>query len=147
MSHNNSAVAGVLVFRRGSKRALVGRTAATQVLGPLGAMVGARKQARIASDTPLASGQCAYLAVTGTGVALFATRGGLVTKFKPSDSVIATVPRAATTFARLDEGRLWGGLELAFSDGTSWEFDVERKQYKGARQVVASLTGQPGGWG
>ncbi|MGH9186101.1 MAG: hypothetical protein ACRD0U_09855 [Acidimicrobiales bacterium] len=136
-------LAGVFVQGRGSKRSLVAGVAGGQVLGIVGSIAGhtaAERKAKNGHHSPLAVGQTGYLAVLPDHVTLFATERGVVRKPQPSDTVLATVPVSAAASATVQRGRISGALEIGFTDGSGWAFDVARTDYADADRVARAIT-------
>ncbi|ADP81188.1 hypothetical protein FraEuI1c_3173 [Pseudofrankia inefficax] len=111
------------------------------VAGATGGLIGAAvASAGTQGTSPLGKGAIAYFGVYDAEVVLFTAKRGAF-KPKPTPEVIASVPRAAVRAARVDKGRLAGVLEIAFDDGSVWQFDVPRVNLAGAQQVAAALAG------
>jgi hypothetical protein len=135
MSQAHAAIAGTFVQPRGSIQSQI--FAATG--GPLGVVAAsAAAEGGVDGASPLQEGQLAYLAVMPDSVVLFAAKKGAFNP-KPTDSVIATVPRSATQTARVQKRKLAGIIEITFADGSAWSFDVLRVHLKNAGRVAAVL--------
>jgi len=62
----------------------------------------------------------------------------------PTDTALARAPRTHLSAAELDEGRMLSHLNLRFTDGQVWEFDIPRSDKKTAREVIAALNSSGG---
>jgi len=137
----NGALAGTFVEPRGTILSVIARGTG-QVFGAASRAVGAamsdHAERERAGSSPLAKGDIAYLGVTADSVILFRAKRGLL-KPKATDDVIATAPRAETASARVEEGRLSSVLSIAFSDATTWTFDIPKIHLKGAREIATAL--------
>ena len=80
-----------------------------------------------------------HFAVGGTEIVLSKAKGGL--KHKPTDEVLARVPRDSVKSASFDGKMLMGILAIDFTDGRRWEFDVPRQYKKSATEVAQALSG------
>jgi len=109
--------------------------------GIAGALAGAWLENKFVSHdrdaSPMKEEELGYLAVLPESIVLFTARqGGL--RPKRTESVLATMPRAAVKYARMLNRRI---LEIAFGDGSSWMFDVRKS--KEIRQVISALASSP----
>ncbi|MFN2526394.1 MAG: hypothetical protein ABR505_09060 [Actinomycetota bacterium] len=137
MSQPGSGIASVFVARRGS----IGAGAAMGAGGLVGAAI-AVKMDKKGANSPIAAGigKGAFLTVMPDSLVLYNIKKNLM-NFKPkrSDEVLGQVQRAQLTGSRLKKGKLVSILELDFSDGSAWEFDVPRQFRKDAEQVAQVL--------
>ena len=132
-------VAGTFVEPRGMIRSLVAATAGREALGALGSISAERAaSAGTAGASPLKKGDIAYLSVSREQVMLCKAKRGAF-KPKPTDELIALVPRSAVRGAKIEKGRIAGVLELTFDDGSNWAFDVPKVHLKGAREIESRL--------
>ncbi len=60
-------------------------------------------------------------------------------KPKPTDEIVVSAPRSAVRSAVINKGRIGAVLEIAFSDGSSWQFDVVRVNLNSAQRVAGAL--------
>jgi hypothetical protein len=135
MSQADAAIAGTFVQPRGSIQSQIYASTG----GALGVVAAsAAAEGGVDGASPLQEGQLTYLAVMPDSVVLFVAKKGAF-KPKPTDSVIATVPRSATHTARVQKRKLAGILEITFADGSAWSFDVPRVHLKNADRVAAVL--------
>jgi hypothetical protein len=88
--------------------------------------------------TPIERGQIAYVAVFDDDVAVLRVRRGAL-KPKPTGEVMASARRTDVSAAGMTTGRLAGMLEVTFTDGRSWAFDIPRVHLPGAERVVDAL--------
>jgi hypothetical protein len=134
-------VAGTWVNPRGWAKKATGMAAGGQIAGAVGGMaagaMAGRAARRASADTP-AIGRMAYLALTETELALVKGKQGLW-KAKPTDDVIARLPRTDVASVELGKGTLACPLTITFSDGGRWEFDIPKAGKKAAQGVVRSL--------
>ena len=137
----NGTLAGTFVEPRGTILSVIARDTG-HVFGiatrAVGAALGDVAERERAGSSPLAKGDIAYLGVTADAVILFRAKRGLL-KPKATDEVIATAPRAEAASARVDEGRLTSVLTIAFTDATTWTFDIPKIHLKGAREIATAL--------
>jgi hypothetical protein len=130
-------IAGAMVNPRGfGKKASV---------GAIGGVVGAVAATAVASRSSSASdapsfGRVGYLAATETEVALIKTKSGAL-KMKVTDEVLARVPRTELQTVELHEGKLISYVQLQFTNGTIWAFDVPKIGKKNAKELVVALGG------
>lgn len=89
-------------------------------------------------SSPLAKGRIAYLAVSEGEITMFHAKRGA---FRPKSTTeaIASALVEDVRSATVEKGRLAGVLEIGFSDGQSWAFDVPKVHLAGARAIVAAL--------
>ncbi len=106
--------------------------------GALGAAAGIGLDKKHRGASPLQPGELAYLAVMPETVSVFRAKRGAL-KSKPTDELLAQVPRSQVRASRYKKGKLVGVFELDFSDGSSWSFDVGRPFAKAALQVASAL--------
>ncbi len=138
----NGTLVGTFVEPRGAIKSMI--AAGTQnVFGSatrvVSAAIGEAADRDMSGTSPLKKGDIAYLGVTADAVILFRAKRGA---FKPKATAepIATAPRSETASASIAEGRLGSAvLSLAFTDGTTWTFDIPRVHLKGAREIAAAL--------
>lgn len=135
MTKPDDALAGVFVTSRGNAWA-TGLTVG--IGGAVGAAAGAAVDKRKSAPSPLGPGDLAYLAVLPDDVAVFKAKRGAL-KAKPTDELLGQAPRAAVRSSRYKKGSMVGVFELAFSDGTTWAFDVGRPFAKKATEVANLL--------
>ncbi len=115
-------------------------TAKSIVAGAAGGVLGRMAAERGGANGPLAVRQIGFLAVGADEVTLAkAKRKVLLGGFTATDEVIATVPRASVTGATFEKGKIVGGLQVSFADGSSWTFEVPRGGNKTADQAIAAL--------
>jgi hypothetical protein len=132
------AVASTYVEPRGSMRQVVARAAGGEILGAAGrAVAGAATEP--SDRSPIKAGRIGFLAVFDDQVVLFAGKRGAF-KPKPTEEVLATVPRSELATASLEKKAVKGVLTLTLNDGADWAFDMPRAHLKSAQAVVASLT-------
>lgn len=131
-----NALAGTFVARRGA----IGAGAAMGAGGLVGAGI-AVAQDKKGRYSPLnLGGEMGYLTVTPVGIVLYKTKKSLVgLKPKVSEEVLAEVARSDLATSQLKKGKIVSVLQLAFSDGSTWEFDVARQHRKDAEQVAQAL--------
>jgi hypothetical protein len=132
-------IAGTLVNPKGLMKKSVARVAGREIAGLAGS-VAAGLAARDAGvpDVP-DFGRVGYLAVSDTDVALVKTKYGW--KMRPGEEVLARASRSDLASADLVEGKMVSHLQLHFTNGKVWEFDIPRTDKKTARAVVAALDG------
>ena len=132
-------IAGTLVNPKGYVKKAVAATAGREVAGLIGsaaATLAARERSQSVAALP-DFGRVGYLAVSATEVALVKTKYGW--KMTPTDEALARAPTSALASVEWDEGRLVSHLNLSFTDGAVWSFDVPKSDKKTARAVVAAL--------
>ena len=137
-----SQLAGATVSNRGFVAAESMRN--TPAAGPIAGAVGAAAQTYIerhqkgkAAQTPAFKGS-AFIAVTESEIALIQLKSVLVSR--KLDRVLARRARAEVASAQLAEAKTVSPLTIAFTDDSSWEFDVPLIAKSAAREVVRSLT-------
>jgi hypothetical protein len=132
-----SAIASTYVEPRGAGRALVAKVAGGQALGAVGyALAGAAART---DKSPVKLGKLAYLAVFPDELVLFGAKAGAF-KPKPTEEIVASMPRSAVASAQLDRKAIKGVLTISFAGGETWEFDMPRVHMKTAEGVVQVLT-------
>jgi hypothetical protein len=137
MPEIKNALASTFVEPRGSARQMIARAAGGEAFGVLG-----RAAAGLGTEpgkkSPVEAGKIGFLAVFPEEVVLFAGKRGAF-KPKPTEDVIASVPRTAIASAELEKKAVKGFLILALRDGEKWEFDMPRAHFKDAKKVVGAL--------
>ena len=132
-----SSIAHTYVEPRGAIRSFVSKAAGRELLGTVGGVV-ADMGTKPPEKSPVKAGDIAYMAVFADEVVVFKGKRGAF-KPKPTEEVIATVPRSAVASARLDRKSMKGVLTLTFQDGEPWEFDMPRAYLKSADAVAKAL--------
>ena len=132
-----NALASTFVEPRGSARQMIARTAGGEALGAVG-RAAAGMSTEPGGKSPVEAGKIGFLAVFPEEVVLFAGKRGAF-KPKPTEEVIASVPRSAIASAALEKKAVKGFLILTLGDGERWEFDMPRAHLKNAQKVVAAL--------
>jgi hypothetical protein len=140
MTKPDAALAGVIVTSRGNAW---GTGLTVGIGGVVGAAAGAAVDKRTQAPSPLASGDLAYLAVTPDAIAVFKAKRGAL-KAKKTEELLGQVPRSELRASRYKKGKMVGMLELDFSDGSSWAFDVGRAFAKDATEVASVLGSETG---
>jgi myo-inositol-hexaphosphate 3-phosphohydrolase len=79
----------------------------------------------------------AQVALFPDEVAVLKTKRGLLGKVKATDEVTASKRRAQIKSAAVDKEA--GALEIAFSDGAEWRFEVAEGELTSAQHIVAEL--------
>ena len=139
MPDPQQAIAGTFVEPRGMIRSVVASAVGREVLGAVGAAAAAAAASRGTADaSPLRKGQIAYLSVFAEEIVLFKAKRGAFSP-KPTGEVIAAAPRSVARSAQMTKGRIAGVLEISFTDGSTWAFDVPKVHLAGAQRIVASL--------
>jgi hypothetical protein len=113
--------AGSVVLPRGS--ALQGGVTGAGLAGVVaGEAIGAvaRKKAKGQTSQTPQIGRSAYLAVTDTEVALLKVKRGAPGNL---GEVLARVPRAEVTSAKLSPGMLRTNVTITFNGGAHWDFE------------------------
>jgi hypothetical protein len=121
-------------------RSIVAGVAGREALGAVGgAAASLAASSGLEDSSPLAKGRIAYLAVSEGKITMFHAKRGA---FRPKSTTeaIASAPCADVRSATVEKGRLAGVLEIGFSDGQSWAFDVPKVHLAGARAIVAALS-------
>lgn len=140
MSDPQAALAATFVEPRGMIRSVVAGAAGTQVAGAAGSLAAHRLADGQADDAaPLRRGQIGCLVAYADAVVLFRAKRGAF-KPKATDEVLASAPRASVSSAVIDRGRIAGRMTIAFTDGSTWEFDVPKVHLGGAQQIAAQLS-------
>ena len=133
------AIAATFVEPRGMIRSVVAGVAGREILGAVGlTAVSATASVGTAGPSPLRPGQIAYLSVSADELVLFHAKRGAF-RPKPTDEVIASAPRSSVGSATLEKGRIAGVLEIGFTGGPSWAFDIPKVHLGGAQQIAAAL--------
>jgi hypothetical protein len=138
MPDPQQAIAGTFVEPRGMVRSIVASAIGHEVLGAVGAAAAAAASQRTADTSPLRKGQIAYLSVFAAEIVLFKAKRGAFSP-KPTGEAIASAPRSVVQSAQINKGRIAGVLEISFTDGSTWAFDVPKVHLGGAQRIVASL--------
>ncbi len=129
-------LASVFVQRRGAIRSTAMMAG---VGGVAGAVLAGSKGAKLTSPIPPGL-QGGFLNVTPDSVVLYKQKKSLLGFApKPSEELLGQSPRSQVTASRLKKGKIVNVFEIAFADGTGWEFDVHRKFRKDAEQVAQTL--------
>ena len=129
-------LAGSFVGPKGLTRSMTARAAG----GAVGAAISGGGAG--AEGTPH-FGRVGYLAVTEGELALVKTKSAMLgLKMKPTDEVLARVPRSEIASTELDKGALKSALKIEFTGGGVWEFEVPKANRKTAEQVVSALGGR-----
>jgi hypothetical protein len=138
-------LAGVKVNPRGLGKATGAQASGASVGGAVGAAISTvrgqraereRAEYASASSTP-DFGRLAYLAVTGSEVALITLKSGLVTV--KLDKVVARRPRGDVGSAVLGKGLSTAPLTITLTGGETWELEVPGPSKKHAQGVVEIL--------
>ncbi len=108
------------------------RSAVSSVGGLAGAL------AASPGDGPLTKGSIGYLGIYDDEIVLFSAKRGAF-KPKATSSVIASASRTALNRAGFKKGRAASVLELAFTDGAVWAFEIPRVHLSGAQSIAAAL--------
>ncbi|HEX2392747.1 MAG TPA: hypothetical protein VHI77_07490 [Solirubrobacterales bacterium] len=132
-----SAIAYSYVEPRGAVRGVVAKTVGREVLGAVGGAIGGMAS-RTEDKSPVEAGGIAFLAVFPEEVIVLRGKRGAF-KPKPTEEVIASVPRSSVASAQLDRKAVKGILSVDFGDGNRWEFDLPRAHLKAADSVVKAL--------
>jgi hypothetical protein len=139
MTQDEGETVGTFVEPRGMVSSIVAGTVGREVLGAVGAVSAQRAvESRQAGSSPIRAGQIAYLALSGEQLTLFRAKRGAF-RPKATDEVIAIAPRASVSAADLERGRLAGVLQVTFTDGSTWAFDVPKVHLSGAEAIAAAL--------
>jgi hypothetical protein len=139
MTQGGAEILGAFVEPRGMVSSIVAATAGREVLGAVGAASAQHAaESRHAGSSPIRAGQIAYLGLSGEELTLFRAKRGAF-RPKATDEVIAAAPRASVSEAGLQRGRLAGVLQVGFTDGSTWAFDVPRVHLSGAEAIAAAL--------
>lgn len=133
-----SSIAHTYVEPRGAIRSFVARAAGRELLGTVGGAV-ADMGTKPPEKSPVKAGGIAFLAVFPDEVVVFKGKRGAL-KPKPTEEVIATVPRSSVASAQLDRKSMKGVLTVTFHDGEPWEFDMPRVHLKSADSVAKALS-------
>lgn len=129
-------LASVFVQRRGAIRST---TMMAGVGGVAGALLAGRAGAKLTSPIPPGL-QGGFLNVMPDSVVLYKQKKSLLGFTpKPSDEVLGQSPRAQVTASGLKKGKIVNVFQIAFADGTGWEFDIHRRFRKDAEQVAQAL--------
>lgn len=130
---------GTFVEPRGMIRSVVAGVAGREVLGLVGSVAASAATSHDHVDSsPLVQGQIAWLGVFADQIVLFKAKRGAM-KPKPTDEVLATAARTEIRGAAVAKGRIAGVLEITFTDGGSWAFDVPKVHLAGAERIAADL--------
>jgi hypothetical protein len=132
---NAPQVAGTVVRVKGSSM----RVASQAVGGVIGVAMGSRVARKNSTPTTptLPTLGAGYLAISETEMVL--VKAGGLNSSKPTDQVIAQVPRDTISQAELRRGKVSALLTVEFVDGTNWEFDIPFARTGPAQQLVAAL--------
>lgn len=134
MTEKQGEIAGIFVQGSGTGRSIVAGAAA----GALGALAAGRGKP---GSSPLPVRQVGYLSVGGSDVTLYgAKRKVLVGGFKATDDVLASIARADVANATFMKGKLLGKLEVTFTDGSGWTFEVPKVGNKTVDEAVAAMS-------
>jgi hypothetical protein len=133
MTEKQGEIAGIFVQGSGTGRAIVGDAAG----GIIGALVTGRDKP---GSSPLTERQIGYLSVGAGEVTLYAAkRKVLAGGFKATDDVVATIARRDVAGATFEKGKLLGKLEVTFTDGSGWTFEVPKVGNKTVDEAVAAM--------
>ncbi len=139
MSGHEETIAATFVEPRGMIRSVVAGVAGREILGAVGFAAGSTAaSAGTAGSSPLRQGQIAYLSVFADKLVLFHAKRGAF-RPKPTDEAIASAPRSTVESAKLEKGKIAGVLEISFTGGSTWAFDVPKVHLGGAQQIAATL--------
>jgi hypothetical protein len=133
----SGALAVSFVEPRGTTAAVVGDTVG-------GAAGGAISHAGEKGFSPLEKGQIGFLAVMPDRLVLFQAKRGA---FKPkvTDTVLAQMASGGVVSASLERKRLSGVLDLTFTDGSVWSFEIPGANLGDAQKVADIISPrQPG---
>jgi hypothetical protein len=133
-----NALASSYVEPRGTARQTIARAAGGEVLGAAGRAI-AGLSTEPAEKSPISAGRIGFLAVFPEEIVLFAGKRGAF-KPKPTEEILASVPRAEVASARLEKKAVKGVLTIGFHEGGEWEFDMPRVHLKHAEKVAAALS-------
>lgn len=131
-------LAGAQVLAPGSTGPGYGSGAAGRVALAAMQRADAKKHGDTPRSSPLADGQLGYLAVTAGRLLIMEYKINAITK--KATALAAEVPRQTVTGASVGDGLL-APVVITFTDGTSWHFSVAKAYVRGARDVIAQLTG------
>jgi hypothetical protein len=132
MTAPDTEIAGMFVQGRGTQRSIVA--------GAAGGVIGAIAASRGRTGGPLRVRQVGYLSVRGDQLILFEGKyRAMLGGFKALDGVVATAPRTSVAGAWWEMGRVGGVFEVAFTDGSLWEFDVPKVGNKLASRAADAL--------
>jgi hypothetical protein len=134
-----TAIASTYVEPRGAVSGAVARVAGREVLGAVGGAIAGTASDRKAERSPMDAGKIGFLAVFPDEVVVFAGKRGAF-KPKPTEEVVASVPRAGVAGASLERKAVKGILTVSLEDGGSWEFDMPRAHLKAAEKVARALS-------
>ena len=133
------AIAATFVEPRGMIRSVVAGVAGREILGGAGlTAVSAATSVGHVGTSPLRPGRIAYLSVSIDDLVLFQAKRGAF-RPRPTAEVMASAPRSSVESATLEKGRVAGVLEIGFTGGTSWTFDIPKIHLGGAQQIAAAL--------
>jgi hypothetical protein len=139
MTQNGAETVGTFVEPRGMVRSIVAATVGREVLGAVGGISAQHAaESRDAGSSPIRAGQIAYLGLSNEELTLFRAKRGAF-RPKPTDEVIAVAPRTSVSAAGLERGRLAGVLQVTFTDGSTWAFDVPKIHLSGAEAIVVAI--------
>jgi hypothetical protein len=133
-------VAGTFLSPKGTMKKVTTASAGRMVGGLAGAVGTATGQSLggQGEGTPT-FGQLGYLAVTDEDVALVRAKTGAI-KPKLVDEVLGRRPRSQLERVDYEKGSLKGKLEIHFTDGGLWEFEIPRAHHKATTKVVEALS-------
>jgi hypothetical protein len=128
-------LAGSFVGPKGLTRSMTARAA--------GGAVGAALAGGAGHEGTPSFGRVGYLAVSDGELALVKAKSAMLgLKMKPTEEVLARVPRNEVASAELDKGALKSALRIDFTGGGAWEFEIPKANRKTAEQVVGALGGR-----
>lgn len=136
-------VAGTFVNPKGLTKKMTASAAGSELGGAIGSVAAsliADRTSAAATEIP-SFGRVGYLALSDSELALVKTKTGAF-KMKISNEILARVPRGDVASVELDQGRLLSHLQIAFSNGVTWRFDVPKQARKTAPGVTRALGGQ-----
>jgi hypothetical protein len=120
-------------------RSIVAGTVGREVLGAVGGISAQHAaESQHTGSSPIRAGQIAYLGLDTEELTLFRAKRGAF-RPKATDEVIAVAPRSSVSATILERGRLAGVLQVTFTDGSTWAFDVPKVHLSGAEAIAAAL--------
>jgi hypothetical protein len=140
MQDPKTAIAASFVNARGLLRSSVARVAGHELLGPLGQLA-ADAAVREKPEAKLRARQLGYLTVFPQDLVLFKAKVGAFAR-KTTTEVLAAAPRTEVSSADLKHG-VMAVLQVNFTDGSKWEFDIPAIDRAAASAVITALAQPP----